>query len=196
MQATTDRPAYVSFEKRPVEDRDASIAQGKYVCVDVDYAIVTPQGSKDKIERVVSEWFPNLRTQVNEGRFPGEWLRAYEGIYGDWQKGQAIPETGTPIRTWPVLSPSQVKCIVEANILTVEDLANANESAINSIGMGGRSLVQRAKDYLLAANDTGKLAEKTSALEAENLTLKSQLSAQADQLRTMETAIAKLQKDK
>jgi len=196
MQAAVDRPAYVTFEKRAIEDREASIQQGKYVSNDVDYAIITPQGSKDKIERVVEEWFPYLRQQVSEGRFPAEWLRAYESIYKDWQNGQEIPENGTPIRTWPVLSPSQVKAVIEANILTVEDLACANEPAIASIGMGGRALVQRAKDYIAAAKDLGKVAEETSALRSENETLKNQLAEQAEKMKQMENAIIALQKGK
>ncbi len=196
MQAATDRPAYVTFEARAIEDRDASIAEGKYVAKDLDYAIITPQGSKDKIERVVSEWFPYLRQQVNEGRFPAEWLRAYEGIYADWQKGQSIPESGTPIRTWPVLSPSQVKAITEANILTVEDLANANESAIMMIGMGARALIQRAKDYIAAAANVGQVSEATSALRTENETLKAQVAEQQEKLKTLEKAVLDLQKGK
>lgn len=170
MQATEDRPPYVTFEVRSEEDRTASIEQGSYVHRDVDYAIITPQGSKDRIERKVEDWFPYLQTQVNEGRFSPTWLSAYKSIYTEWKAGNEVPENGTPIRTWPVLSPSTVRAVLDANIRTVEDLANANEGAIQAIGIGGRGLKQQAVSWLAAAKDTGKVS-------AENAALKLQLEA-------------------
>ena len=43
------RPPHVVYERRAEEDRTASIEQGRYVSRDVDYAIVTPAGSKDRV---------------------------------------------------------------------------------------------------------------------------------------------------
>lgn len=73
------RPPYVMFETRAVEDRAASLEKGHYVTRDVDYAIITPMGSKDRTERVIKEWFDQLQQQVAEGRFPGN------GGQSSWQ---------------------------------------------------------------------------------------------------------------
>ena len=54
MEAKQDRPPFVNFEVRAEEDRTASIEQGHYVAVDVDYALITPAGSRDCVERKVS----------------------------------------------------------------------------------------------------------------------------------------------
>ena len=177
-EAAKDRPPYVAFEYRSVEDRNATIEAGHYVGKDVAYAIITPQGSKDRIERVATDWFSSMEQMVAEERFPAEWLRAYRSVFKEWSEGNGIPESGTPILTWPAVNKSQAQAILFANIRTVEDLAQANEAAVAAIGIGARSLVQRAKDWLSAAKDTGQLAERLSALEAakegDALTIESQ----------------------
>jgi len=91
MQAMDDRPPYVQFEMRAVEDRQASIEQGHYVATDVAYALVTPAGSKDRVERVVEEWFLQLEQQVREERFPPAWFKAYKEAFAAWKEGNESP---------------------------------------------------------------------------------------------------------
>lgn len=179
----TERPPYVIFETRAVEDRDASLASGVYTAKDVDFAVVTPAGSKDKIERVVTEWFEQLQQQVRENRFPDEWYRAFKSAYSAWKEDREIPENGYPIKNWPVASPAQVKSLLDLRVRTVEDLAAANEETILRLGMGGRALKQRAVDWLQSA-DAGKvsgemqeLRESNEALAARNQSLEEQLKA-------------------
>jgi hypothetical protein len=166
-----DRPPYVRFERRAVEDRAASVASGHYVAKDEDFALITPMGSKDTIERKVDEWFPQLAQQVQEQRFQPGWLRAYQESYNAWKEGREMPLSGTPIMSWPAASPAQVQAILGARVRTVEDLANANEETLHRIGMGGRALKQRAVEWLAASSGTGKLAERAAALEAANADL-------------------------
>jgi len=181
------RPPYVTFELRAEEDRDASIAAGCYTAKDVAYAIVTPQGSKDRIERVVEDWFSTLEQQSREGRIPVEWLQSYRRMYKSWQEGNEIPLEGTDIRNWPAVSPAQVKMLGEARIRTVEDLATANEETLNRLGMGGRALKARAIEWLGAAKGTGVAAEAAAALKVENADLR----ARNEEL---ETRLARLER--
>ena len=127
------RPPYVTFELRAVEDREASIAAGHFVAKDVAYAIITPQGSKDRIERVAAEWFSQLEQQSREDRFPSEWLRAFKAAFKDWQEGHEPAVNGTDVRNWPAASPAQVKALLDVKVRTVEDLAAANEETIGRL---------------------------------------------------------------
>lgn len=172
VEVLEERPPYVQFETRAVEDRNASIEAGHYVAKDVDFALITPQGSKDVVERIVSEWFEKLVQDVKEDRFPADWLRAYRAYYKEWKEGREIPLDGTPIRNWSLLSPAQVKMLLDINVRTVEDLAGANEETLGRIGMGGHDLKAKAKAWLDSAQDKGKLAQRIAALEAENNDLK------------------------
>ena len=166
IQIADAKAPWVVFETRAEEDRDASIQQGRFVARDVDYAIITPHGSKDRVERVVKEWFDHLDREAAQGRFESNWLTAYKRAYVSWKEGREIPTEGTPIINWPLLSPSQVRMLQDLHILTVEVLANANEELIRRLGMGGRNLVQKAKDYLAQATP-GKAAEETAALRSQ-----------------------------
>lgn len=150
-----DKPAYVVFEKRAVEDRTASIATGVYVSKDVDFVIVTPAGSKDRIERNAAEWFDNMRQQVKAQRLPEAWLLNYQQRYEAWRHGQEIPAEGTSVRNWPVLSPAQAKSLADANVRTVEELANANEETLMRLGMGSRALKNKAVEWVSASGKGG-----------------------------------------
>lgn len=179
------RPPFVDFESRAEEDRAASVEAGHYVARDVDFALITPMGSKDRIERRVDEWLKMLEEQVAEGRFQAGWLDQYKGAYKAWKAGQDIPETGTPIRTWPALSPAQVKSILAARVRTVEDLANANEETLHRIGMGARSLKQRAVEWLSTASSIGRTAEEVNSLKIANGELAARNDELAAQLRAL-----------
>lgn len=194
MIAKEDRPPYVMYELVAEEDREATIASGVYSTKDVVYAMVTPQGSKDRIPRRADEWFQNLEQQVREGRFPLAWLDAFRGQFKLWKEGVAPPINGTAVELWPAVSPAQIKALQNAMVRTVEDLAVANEEAIARLGMGGRALKQRAIDWLTAAEGPGKVAEQMSALRAENASLKAINENFAEKLKKFEAQLAVLTK--
>lgn len=166
------RPPYVEFRQVAVENRDASVEAGAKVYNDEDFAFITPIGSKDRMERKVSDWFAHLEVEVEGGRFAPEWLRQYKGAYAAWKEGLEPPLDGTPIRQWSVLSPAQVKSLLELRVLTVEDLAQANEETIRRLGMGGRDLKNKAVTWLESAQNVGSVAERCVALTEENRVLR------------------------
>lgn len=190
MQANEAKPAYVVFEERLVEDREQTIAQGKYVSKPVNFALITPQGSKDRVERIADEWLKYIEEQVHADRFPMSWYQAYKSIYADWKEGREIPENGTPILGWQAVSTRQQDLIIAANIRTVEDLANATETAIHAIGMGGRALVEKAKAWLETANDTGKVAEELQSLRAKAEALETQNKNLQNKITELEAALS------
>lgn len=187
------QPPFVIFERRAEEDREASLAAGRYVPQDVDFAIITPAGSKDRIERRVSDWFDMLRTQVAEGRFPSAWFDAFRARHAAWVKDEEMPLSGTPIKNWNVPTPAQRRLLSDAAIHTVEQLAEANEEAISMLGMGGRALVARAKDWLAANNSgAGKLAADLEVLREQNRNLTESNKTLIDQVRLLTEQVQQL----
>ena len=180
-----DRPPYVMFEVRGVEDREASQEAGHYVAKNVNFAIITPQGSKDRIERNADEWLAMLADQAAQDRFPVEWLRSFKTAYAEWKDGLEPTLNGTDIRNWPAASPAQVQMLLQSRLRTVEDLAAANEEAIGRLGMGGRALKSKAQEWLASAVDVGKQAEAVAALKAENADLKARNESLESQLKTL-----------
>lgn len=191
-QKLEDRPPFVQFETRSEEDREATIEKGHYVGMDVDYAFITPAGSKDRIERKVSEWFAKLEEDLASERIPAPWVRAFKEAYKAFQEGKAPPVSGFPIVDWPGLSPSQVKTLLSLNLRAVEDLAVANEETLARLGMGARALKQRAIDWLAAAENTGKVAEESAARRAENADLRARNAALEEQMAQLSAQVKAL----
>jgi hypothetical protein len=187
------RPSYVAFERRAVEDRAASMVAGMYKTRDVDFAVITPAGSKDRIERVAAEWFPMLEQQVKESRLPQPWFEAYQRQYEAFKKGEELPLNGTPIRGWLVASPSQQRTLIDLHILTVEDMAGATAEAMQAIGMGSIALKQKAKAWLDSA-EQGKSSEALAGLKVENETLKAQITEEREKRGELERRILALEK--
>lgn len=188
VQIAEAKAPWVMFERRGVEDREKSMASGQYMERDVDFVLVTPHGSRDQVEIEVQDWFRVKEQDVREGRFDAAWLKAYKTAYAEWKEGREIPLEGTPIINWPLLSPAQVRLLQELRCLTVEVLANANEELIKRLGMGGRSLVDKAKSFLAQRKD-GKVAEEVTSLKIENEGLKHNLETLAEQVRQLKMQI-------
>lgn len=177
------RPPHVIFERRAEEDRQASIEAGRYISRDVDYAIVTPSGSKDRVERVVSDWFSMLAGEVRAERWPQAWLDQLKAGYEAWTRGQTPPEHGTPLSTWPALSPAQVKNWAQIGLRTIEELAEANEEALTAYGMGARDMKSRAKLFLENAGDSAALVAKLRASEERIASMQVRLESLEAQLK-------------
>jgi len=185
------RPPHVVYERRAEEDRTASIEQGRYVSRDVDYAIVTPAGSKDRVERVVADWFLMLAGEVKAERWPQVWLDQLRAGYDSWTRGQTPPESGTPLSTWPALSPAQVKNWAQIGIRTIEELAEANEETLSAYGMGSRDMKSRAGLFLEnAKSDSGPLVAKLRAAEELIASMEVRMKSMEAQLQAAAPATA------
>lgn len=179
-----ERPAFVRFELRPIEDRNASIAAGHYVAKDTEYAIIVPVGGNTEVEREADEWFIQLE-QRND-----QFLRQYRDKYEAWKKGVEVPLNGKSLREWPVISPAQLANCLGINVYTVEDLAALPDSGLQRLGMGARSLQEKAKAWLEAANNQGgKLAEQISALSVQLETLIEQNTLKDQQIAELKARL-------
>ena len=184
-----DRPPYVMFERRPVEDRAASSKEGHYVSKDVDFAIITRPGSRDTVEKEAIPWLAELATKARAKSIPESWATGFKDSYNAWKKGEELPESGTPIKGWQMLGPSAQKDLIHAGIRTVEDLANLPDSEIGQIGTGAISFKQKAVAWLAAANDTGKAAAQIADLTAKVTQLVELTQAQATEMAKLKAQL-------
>ena len=153
-QVDNERPPYVMFERRAVEDRSASIAAGHYVAKDVDFAVITRPGSRDSRDKNAIEWLAELREKARQNLVPQTWYRGFQESYDAWKNGQTLPEKGTPIKGWQLLGPAAQETVIAAGFRTVEDLANADESSLQKIGTGAISIRLKAQGWLEAVKGT------------------------------------------
>jgi len=76
---------------------------------------------------------------------------AIEPAYEAWKKGQAAPETGTPLGAWPGLTPEQVQIFKAVGLQSVEDVAGMGEKVMQMIKLPDvRRYKEEAKAFLAA----------------------------------------------
>lgn len=176
------RPPFVTFEEKEVEDRQASIDNGRMMYKSETHVFIRAIGSRDDVEKTVDEWLQGLRDQVQRRSIPQEWLKQYEQKLADYRSGQEETVDGTHVRTWPMIDKATVKNLTGAGVLTVEDVAAMNEETIRRVGMNARQLKLKAADWLQAGNKRKAAAEiekeraRADNAEARIQTLESQIA--------------------
>lgn len=149
------------FMVRPIRNDEASARAGHAVYDDVEYVEWHPIGAAgivnaDRVDRV-------RRTR------PDLWLRAGLGRqYEAWRAGREEPEEGLPLKMWPPLAdhPGLLRVMLESGVRTVEQLAVVPEADAARLGMGGRTMRDKARDWLVAANDMGRVTQELHDLRA------------------------------
>lgn len=199
------RPPFVSFEMRAVEDRNASIAAGHLILRDVPFICLVPHGSegRTRIEQQYDEWLSQIKGArgdvqaagagsdtpvMSAGRFPSSWVERIEKAFAAWKAGVTLEIEGMPLRNWPVITKSQLANCEGLHLYAIEDLATASDDTIDRLGMGGRALQERARDWLKAIKldaapltaELDQLRARVADLEAERDELKAQLKAYAE----------------
>jgi hypothetical protein len=177
MELQEERPSYVRFERKAIEDKAASLEAGHYVAKDIDYVFVTPAYSKDVWENKVSTWMDTLKQQLANGRISQEQVNLYKKAYEAWQNGQELPVNGFPIKGWGMISPAQQETLIRMRILTVEDLAQANAEGVSRIGIGGIDLKNKAVAWLSQNKGKGKATLEIAELKKENRNLKTAIAS-------------------
>lgn len=184
MELMKARPPHLAFSTLAVENRQKSLDEKRPVFDNIVHVTITAIGSKDSVTKPALPWLEMCDQQVREERLPPEWAMKYRSAYEHFLRGEEAPVNGIPIGMWEGISPAERASCKAIHILTVEDLAVANEEAKRRLGMGALDLVSRAKKYLDAASGPGALLaenrdlqEKYKASEARRTALEERVMA-------------------
>ncbi|MEK9894964.1 MAG: hypothetical protein VW518_00875 [Burkholderiaceae bacterium] len=181
-------PSYVQFFQFAKHLPVQSEREGRYIAKDVDMVEVRQLGSVDSVKFEVEDWLSRNKQDVQSGRLKPEIEDKYREMYQRWKKGQDMPIEGTPIKSWPVLSPAQVERCLAIGIRTVEELSVLHEEGQKRLGMGAMSLKQKAKTWIEAGQDKGKLVQQMTTLEQDNALLKANLETLTKRLEALQAA--------
>jgi hypothetical protein len=179
------KPAYIEFSTVAKQLKKRSEEEGRYVAIDIDMVTVRQIGGTDSSMFEVESWLKQNRVDVTGGRLPEEHADYYAKAYARWKSGQEIPLEGTPIKSWPVISPSQVKLLLDIGIRTVEDLAGINDEVKARIGMGAGTLKNKAMSWIAQSQDKGTITMQMSSLQQENETLRLNLASLTEQVEAL-----------
>lgn len=130
-----------------------------------------------------------IKVRIMRKTDPDAW-KVIEPFYTAWKKQENLPENGTPLRNWPLIrNKRQVQELELMNIRTVEDLASIPDSLLGNLGMGGRDLRDKAKNFIDVAGNEAKFA---TILTSRDEQIASQ-QAQIDELqRNLQQITARL----
>lgn len=163
------RPPFVEFKRIAKHDPQASLKAGHRVVKDIDMAYIMQPGSKDQHEKVAEDWLESIRNKGLMGAadaFPQEWIDGFFKKYEAFKAGQEPPLNGTSVKEWAYLSPAQAENFVTLRILTIEDVAGMTEEAMARLGMGGRELRDKAREWVKGQEVAGSLQQENEALKA------------------------------
>ena len=162
---SADNKLYVEFFRKPVLQPGASRAEGRAVFKEVDYIRIHVPGDKASVvERPVS--------QQDEFRF--------QERYNKWKAGQEEAVTGTPLSALPGMTPSKVEEYKFFKLVTVEQLAEANDN-LGSKFMSFQADKQRAKAFMEVARNNAPIEKMNEELQKRD--------AEIENLRTMVEAL-------
>jgi hypothetical protein len=175
------RPPVISFKLVAVEDRDRTIADGMLRYKDTPFVNVRAPGSKDSMDYGAEDYIRNKREAVLRnapGAWPMEWLVRLEEQYKAWLSDATsdVVLSGTHIKNWPNLTPSEVQNLLGLGLKTIEDVANMNSQSQANYGLGAVLLKQKAETYLRNAEDSGKMVEEVAALRVALEEAKTQIA--------------------
>ena len=172
-----DNKLYVEFFRKPVLQPGKSREAGRAVYEEVDYVRIHVPGDKSSvIERPVS--------QQDQFRFADR--------YAKWKAGQEEAVTGTPLSALPGMSPSKVEEYKFFKLVTVEQLAEANDN-LGAKFMSFQQDKQRAKAFLEVAKNNApieKMNEELAKRDAELEDLREQVKAMQASMKSKRNVAA------
>jgi len=161
-----DSKLYVEFSRRPRLHPGKSREEGRAIYEEVNYVRIYVPGDKGSVvERPV--------TEQDAYRFADR--------YAKWKAGQAEAVTGTPLSSLPTMSPSKVEEYKYFKIVTVEQLAEANDN-LGAKFMSFNQDKQRAAAFML-------VAKNNAPIEAMNV----ELAKRDEQIENLKTMVEALQ---
>lgn len=171
-QAEGDKLLAVRFFMAPLKNEVRSAEEGRPIFDDTEMIEIRVRGDRNNI--VIHPVRPDEKQRFR---------RAYE----DFRAGRNGEISGTPLAEWPAMSASTVEEMRYLGFLTVEQLAEANDSVCGKIP-GLITLRNKAKMFL----EFAKGAAPMERMDKEIQDLKAQLDAQRRQNEASAAQFAEL----
>lgn len=173
-QAGADR-RYIEFHTVAWHNKVKSQEAGRPVHEPAVFLKIQHPGEHDFVDRPA--------TDADKNEFPRQWAAFEVGR-------QAIPE-GTLLATLFPNHPEVVEMMRFQKVFTAEQLADLNDTQLQSLGMGGRKFQTEAKQFLAAAEKGKEFHE----LRAETERLRNDNAAKDARMAALEARLVALESD-
>ena len=163
----------VKFYQKAVQNNFKTALEGRPIMEMADFILIEVPGNQTlTIDTFVSD--------SDKERFPVQWARYQnEKVDGDIE--------GTLLNDWPVLSAATAAELKHFKFYTVEQIANASDAQLNTLGMAAGmapfTLRDKAKAFLASAKDTALVQQQADEL-AKRDEMIARMQAQIAELAT------------
>jgi hypothetical protein len=164
-QAEQDAKLLVKFYYRTVPDKGKSKEQERAVFKEQEYISIRVPGRG-------GSGAVRPATHRDKTRF--------ERHYAAFKQRVELPEEGTPLSEWPVVSRSLAETLSFVGIKTVEHLSEMDDNTASGI-MGGNTLKRKANEWLARARQDVSVSQLTDELSKRD-TLIAKMQEQIDSL--------------
>ena len=160
-----DNKLYIEFSRKPRLHPGKSREEGRAIYEEVDYLRIHVPGDKSSVvERPVN---------VLD-------IQRFGDRYNKWKAGQSEAVVGTPLSALPGMTPAKVEEYKYFKLLTVEQLADANDG-LGQKFMSFNQDKQRAKAFMEVARNNAPIEKMNEELEKRD--------AEIENLKTMVEAL-------
>lgn len=182
-----DEGNFIQFNWDTIQNNAESAKKGRPVHDKVlMVSIISPGQANSTPTHEVEREFSDGTVRKNEKIFTryGSYIEQFKK---DESGDTIVP--GTPIDIWPPTRGALAAKLRSMGVHNVEALSELSDAGIQSIGMGGRELVKKAKEWLKATEVKGD----TAALVEENTRLKEQVDGLQEQLSELSAKFDELE---
>lgn len=134
-------------------------------------------------------------TRLKKGMLGEEIWAVIKPYYDRWKEGQDAPIIGMPLEAAPFATKEMVRVLGQVEIRSVEDLANAEEAALNKLPIPGilgmrakaKALLDARANLAPVSQELAALREEVKALQKardEALELADEMAKEADKKRS------------
>ncbi len=167
-----DRDLIAQFEMLPVHMAFKSEQEGRPIYEERPHLRIAFPGDRTRELLRPVKMQDDALGPSDLNRFPQQWA-AFQA------QCEPVVE-GTPLAEWPLINRAQVLEFAALNIRTVEQLASVPDTTLHTMGMGGRTVRDKAKAWLDKArggSELSRIMARLEALENENAALRRQQAA-------------------
>lgn len=108
--------------------------------------------------------------------------RMFRRQYEAFKSSLEQPVNGVPLQEMPGITVAEIANLRTLHVLSVEQLAEANDLVLQDFGHGARALQKRARDWLEATQGVTSIKAKNQELEEKNTALAADLAQIKEQL--------------
>lgn len=146
---------HVVFFMRSEQNNFETEKQGRPIFYEIPYVRIQIPGNQLSIIET-----PAIAD--HKKRFPRQWAH--------FQNINTVAESviGTPVEQWPALTRSQAEELRAVKFFAVEQIANCSDQQLQTLGMNGPMLRQKAIAFLASAKDTALAQSQAAELQRKD----------------------------